>query len=140
MSGYRKWSLQVPYSQCSESQIKSPLLIFEHLPCPWPGIILEIVTTTSPLSAADFHSFAWPSGHFSCPSPHLISPPSQVPSLHLPPMSILFPLLSEIEASLLDPLFLLSLFGSVACNVVPAFSANIHLQVGTYYVFFFETG
>ena len=83
-------------------------------------------------SASDFHSFAWPSGHFSCPSPHLISLIFQVPSLYLPPMSILFPLLSGIEASLLGPLFLLRLFGSVECNVVSAFSANIHLQVGTY--------
>ena len=107
-------------------------MILEHLPCPWPGIILEIVTTITSLSAADFHSFAWPSGHFSCPSPHLISHPFQVPCLHLPPMTILFPLLSEIEASLLGHLFLFSFFGSVECNVVPAFSANIHLQVGTY--------
>ena len=138
LSGLRKWSLQVPYSQCSESQLRSPPLILEHLPCPRPGIVLEIATTTSPLSAVDFHSFAWPSGYFSCPSPDLTSPPFQVPSLHLPPMTILFPLLSEIEASLLGPLFLFSFFGSVECNVVPAFSANIHLQVGTYHARLFQ--
>ena len=127
LSGLRKWSLQVPYSQCSESQLRSPPLILEHLPCPRPGIILEIATTTSPLSAVDFHSFAWPSGHFSCPSPHLISPPFQLPSLHLPPMTISFPLLSEIQTSSLGP-SLVRCFGSMDCSTcILYFMSNVHL-------------
>ena len=55
----------------------------------------------SPLpNSCRFQSFSWLSGPLSCFSSHLIPPPPpplshSVPSLHLPPMTILFPLLSE---------------------------------------------
>ena len=49
--------------------------------------ILEMSNTFPPPSVSDLHSFSWPSGHFSCPSPYLILK-SQSPSyLHLPPSS-----------------------------------------------------
>ena len=70
-----------------------------------------------------------------CPnSGHLIailvpsSPSPIISSIHPPPMSILFPLLSEIQASSLGPSLLLSFFGSVDYSmVILFFMANIHL-------------
>jgi hypothetical protein len=86
-------------------------------------------------SVADFHSFLWPSGHLSCPSPHLIlSPPILLPNpppityLYLLPITILFPLLSESQASLHWPSFLCSFCGSVECSMgILYFMANIQL-------------
>jgi hypothetical protein len=74
-----------------------------------------------------FHLFSWPSSSFSCSFTHLIPNPSlpssatlpPFPSLYLPLMTILLPLLSEIQASSLGPSFLFSFFGSVECNMVP---------------------
>ena len=86
--------------------------------------------TDLPLSVADFHSFSWPSGQPACPSPHLILnspfatphfPSLLLPSLCLPLMTILFPLLSEIQVSLLGASFLFSIFGSVEYNMLPVF-------------------
>jgi hypothetical protein len=34
LSEYRRWPLQVPCPQCSESQLRSPPLTFGYLPCP----------------------------------------------------------------------------------------------------------
>jgi hypothetical protein len=81
-----------------------------------------------------FHSFLWPSDHLACLSPQLILnlPPPHSPthpfshsvlSLHLPPTTILFPLLSEIQASSLGPSF----FGFVACSMsILNFMATIY--------------
>jgi hypothetical protein len=55
-------------------------------------LFLEMPHTSPSLSAADFHSFSWPSGHLSCLFPHLILNPP-VPSPILVPPS-LFLLLS----------------------------------------------
>jgi hypothetical protein len=50
----------------------------------------------------------------------------------LPPVIILLPLLSGIEASTLWPSFLLSIIWSVSCSVdILCFWANIHLSVST---------
>ena len=70
------------------------------------------------------------SGHLPCLSSHLIlNPPypplpfpprflhHPVPSLCQPPTTILFPLLSEIQASSLGTPFLFSLFGCCGCLV-----------------------
>ena len=67
--------------------------------------------------------FFWPSSPLSYLSPYLIQNTPlyfplhplflPVPSFHLTPMTILFPLLSEIQASLLGPSFLFSFSGSV---------------------------
>jgi hypothetical protein len=80
---------------------------------------------SKPRSVAYFYSFSWPSCHlFYCPSPHMILTPHfsihplslSVPSISLPLMIISFPLLSEIQASLLVPSFMFSLFVSVKCS------------------------
>jgi hypothetical protein len=72
-------------------------------------------------SVADFHSFSWPSGHLSCPSPHLILIPPQplshaVPFLHLPLMTISFLLLSEFKLPHIGLPSFLKFFGSVECD------------------------
>jgi hypothetical protein len=70
--------------------------------------------TSSLLSIEDLHSFSWPSLlSFPTPDPELRVPLPlpfhSGPSLHLPLMIILFPLLSESQAFLLGPLCLASL-------------------------------
>jgi hypothetical protein len=62
------------------------------------------------------------------------------PSFHLLPISILFPLLSEIQASL-GPSLLFGFFGSVDCSmVILYFMANIHSEVSTYHTCPFGSG
>jgi hypothetical protein len=75
---------------------------------------------------------------------HSYSPPyplsHPVPTLHMPPLTILFSLLSEIQAFSLGPSFLFSFFGSVECIVrAPYFMIDIHLYVGTWQAFLFES-
>lgn len=70
------------------------------------------------------HNWPWTSH----PPPHPLSHP--VSSLPLPPITILFPLLSEIQASSLGPSILFSFFGSVEYNdsvCILYFVADIHL-------------
>ena len=106
-----------PLSQVSVSSWRCP-----HLPL---------------LSVADFHSFSWPSSHLSCLSPCLILnlPISCLPLLPhsflpLSLMTILLSLLSEMQASSLEPSFLFSFFGSVECIMgILYFMANIHLSM-----------
>lgn len=89
-------------------------------------------------AVTDFLLFSWTSGNLSCFFPHLflnhphflyhpLSLPT--PSLHLLLMTIIFSLLSEIQASLLCiTSFLISCVGSVKCCVrVLYFMANIYL-------------
>ena len=69
-------------------------------------------------------------------------PPSHTgPSLPLPSVIILFPLLSGIEASTLGPSFLLSFMWSVSymTNILNSM-ANAHLSVSTYHVCSFVSG
>jgi hypothetical protein len=116
LPGYRRWPLQVPCPQCCEPQLRSPPLILGSLSYPrslvHPGDAPP--PASLPPSVADFYSFSWPSGCLSCPTlilntyPHSPLHPLSLPgpSLHLPLMTILFPLVSEIQASLLVPSFL----------------------------------
>jgi hypothetical protein len=76
-------------------------------------------------------SLSWPSPHLILtPHPTPASPtaypnPHLVPSLHLPPMTLFFPLLSEVQASFLGPSKLL---GSVECSMgILYFMASVHL-------------
>lgn len=89
--------------------------------------------TSQPISVADFHSFSWPSCHFSCPFPYL---PFSCPAL--PPLSVTYdyfiPLLSESPASLLGPSLLFSFFGSLECSMGRLhFIVNIHEWVSMYH-------
>ena len=112
-----------------ESELRSTSLISVHLL--YCGTLCHPgeAPTSSPQSLAHLHSLSWPCSHLSCPSPHLIPNPHSSPhSLHLPLMTILFPLLSEIQASSLVPSFLFSYFGSVNYSMgILYFMANIHL-------------
>jgi hypothetical protein len=57
----------------------------------------------------------------------LLTPPLSVLSIHLPLMTILFPLLSEIQAYLLMHSFLFSFFWSWSVAWQLYFMANIHI-------------
>jgi hypothetical protein len=73
----------------------------------------------------------------SLPSPLFLLSPSHP----LPPVIILFPLLSRTEASTLLSSFFLSFMWSVNCIVgILSFLPNIHLSVRTYHVCSFVTG
>jgi hypothetical protein len=123
LSGYRRWPLQVPYPLCSESQLRLSPLVFG---CPpYPGLFLILEMLSSPLSITDFHVFSWLCNHLSYSSPYLIPIPIPFPTLPSSqfPSSIcllclLFPRVSEMQASLLGPSFLFSFFASVECNTV----------------------
>jgi hypothetical protein len=66
--------------------------------------------------------------------PDPVPPPTSGPSLHLPPVIILFPFLSRIEASSLGPYCLLHFLWSVCCILgILYFLTNIHLSVSTYH-------
>lgn len=113
---------------------------------PIPGLwnILEMpqsptLTPHITPKAADFHSFSWTSilslpTHNPEPTPF----PSLSPlphSFHLPPITVLFPLLSEIQTSFLGLSFLFSFFGSLNCIMgILYFVANIHKWVHTMHV------
>jgi hypothetical protein len=72
LPGHRRQPLQAPYLQCCESQLRSPPLILRLLPYPRTLSCPGDAFYSHPPSLADFHSFSFPSGHVSCPSPHLI--------------------------------------------------------------------
>lgn len=84
----------------------------------------------------------------SCLSPHLILNLSALPplshlvsSLSLPPMTILFSLLSEIQASPLGPFILFGFFGSVEHSMgFLYFTARIHLWMSTHHACPFGSG
>jgi hypothetical protein len=63
-TGYMKHPLQVPYTQCNESQLSSPPLFLRSLSCSEDNPYLII-------PFADFHSFSWPSNHLSWTFPQL---------------------------------------------------------------------
>ena len=77
------------------------------------------------------------------PLPFFHLPPISLPgpSLPLPPMIILFPLLCRIEAFTLCSSFFLSFIWSVNCILgIKNFWANIHLLVNPYHVCSFVPG
>jgi hypothetical protein len=62
-------------------------------------------------------------------------------SLHLPLMTVLFPTLSEIQASFLGYSFFFSFFWSVEWSVgILYFMTYIHLEMSTYYAYPFGSG
>lgn len=71
--------------------------------------------------------------HTSCCTPFPLPFPSPIlvpPSILLPSMTILSPLLCEIQSCPLGPSFLFNFFGSVECSMsILYFMANIHLLV-----------
>lgn len=79
-----------------------------HVSCRYPFIFMTIKPVL-------LHTWSQTPHSLSYASSLLVSP------LHLPFLSILFPLLSDIQPSSLKPFFLLSFFGSVDCNIIPAF-------------------
>jgi hypothetical protein len=138
LSGYRRCPLQVPHSQCCESQLRYFLLILgclpyprswscpkdaTHLPtpinCRFPLILLVIWPYLLSFPTYDLellpHSL-----------PHLLS--HSVPSFHLPLMTILSLLLRDIQPSSFVPSFLFNFFGFVEYSMsILYFMTNIHL-------------
>ena len=91
--------LQVAYPQCSESQLRSPLLILGILLYPRSLSCLggaATPPTSSPLSVADFYSFSWPSSisNYLCPF-HSWSWFSPLPFPFPHSLSSLFPSVSD---------------------------------------------
>lgn len=129
LTGYLK-KVASSSSIYSESQIRSPTLILGHLPYSMslssPG---DNTPTPHPHQLQiSFHFHGQlaisPVLLCTCPEPPL-TPHSLsllLPSLHLPFITILFPLLSEIQASSLGPPFLFSFFVSVECNMEPIYN------------------
>lgn len=141
LSGYRRCSLQVLYSHCWTFWLRYPTLRLESHPHPMSlGLLRDSSHPTSSGCIFLFILLALWASLLSSPTPdpdhyffsHLLS--YQGPSLPLPSMSILFPLLSGIQASLLIPSFFFNFFGSVECiMVIKYFLDNICLSVCTYH-------
>jgi hypothetical protein len=110
-------SLWVPYPQCCESQLRSPHWFLGTSPIPGLCLILEMLLSPHTISCRFPFIFIdiYPSLLFlPTPDPEHPIPPLHNPFQFLPPiclMTILFPLLSEIQASSLVPSFLFSFFG-----------------------------
>jgi hypothetical protein len=145
MSDYWKLSLQVPYPHCWAFWLRSSALTPGSLP---HLRSLRLSTDSShPLpptpSVACNHSFSLLSG-LSPVSPHTWSwPPLPSPTRSLPllPMTILFSLLSRIQASSLGASFLIKFFGSVGYIMsILYFLENIHSLVSTYNACHFGSG
>lgn len=83
--GYRMWLLQDVCPHCCESQLMSPPLILGSPPIHRDGWHLKDVPSP-PMSAADFHSFLWPSVFVPC----LFHTCSWYPHPHLSPLSTQF--------------------------------------------------
>ena len=111
---YRSLPLQVPHTQCCESQLRSSPLNLGCLPLTQVSVSSWRCPLISLLpSFADFHSFSWPPSCLSCPSPHLIlnplfPSPSPLPPSAIPPSVsyIYFIFHSKWESSLLTWTFL----------------------------------
>ena len=114
-----------------------------------PGVwdFLLVPLCPPPNTAANFYPLSGPPGLLSClphnwSFPTLFLPPPISHlwfSLPLPPVVILFPLLSRTEASTLGPSFLLSFIWPVSCIMdILNFWANIQLLVNTYHAYPFE--
>ena len=102
------------------------------------GDASHLLTHVSP----DSHSFSWTWRYLSCPSPHLNLKPSHKsnlyslsfkgPFLHLPLMTILDQLLSEIQTSSFGLFFLFSFFGSVECGMHASVFYGQHPLISEY--------
>jgi hypothetical protein len=139
LSIYWRWSLQVASSHCCSFCVSSPMLS--------PGSFSHLMSLglsrgspqMPPPDAANFHSFSWPSGLRSCFLTYvllLLYPFFSYPStsLPLPQVIVLFPFLSEIEASSFASFFLLNFLCYIGCimGFLYIFS-NVHLSVSTYH-------
>ena len=120
-----------------------------HIDSPISGLwdFLKIPPTPPSPEAANFHIFSWCSGSLSCLSARLNLPLSSLPSFHphpslpLCPMTILFPLVSMIQASSLGPFFLSNCFESLGYIMgILYFMANTYLSVSTYHACPFGSG
>jgi hypothetical protein len=113
----------VKHPNCLVLRLKSPSLTPGSLPHPRSLGLPRKYSKLPPLASAYFHLFSRAPGTFPCLSLCLILPPyfSCPPfsytgsSLPLPPMTILFPPLSEKQTSLLWPTFLFNDLGNVGC-------------------------
>ena len=116
LPGYRRWHLQVPYSQCWESQLRLPPLILVSLPYSDFCLILEM-SPTSPLISCRF-PFAFMAISSVPSTPDTENHPSHNPS---PSSSLLssasyyyfITLISDIQASLIVPSMFFSFYKSV---------------------------
>lgn len=100
--------------------------LLKDSPHPYPGQPPISIHSSDPLGLS-------PVSPHACPHslPPLVSHP--FPSLTLLPVTILFHLLSVIQASFLGPSFLFDFFGSVGCTMnILYFMANIHISVSTW--------
>ena len=143
MSIYCGCSLQVTSPHCWTFWLMSFPLSSGSLSFPRSLGLSRVSPHVHLHTAAYFYSFSWPSGLLSCLTPpYLILAPISShsplshpgPSIPLPPVIILFSLLSGIEVSSLGPSPLLSFIRSVSCiMVIGNFLANVQLSVSTYH-------
>jgi hypothetical protein len=134
-SGFPAWLQVVPYSgsisQICESELSSlPLslgcihysrCLSHYIEVPYLSIFVSCRFTFIFMPI-------WPSVYAPDPESPLLFPSPLPPALHLSLMTILFSLLSEIQASSLVPSFLFNFFGSVECSMgILYFMAKFHL-------------
>ena len=141
-----KGSLQVLSHCCWAFRLMSSSLGPESLPQPC-CLGFSSGSSHSPCHTTRyFHSFSWPSGLLSC-LPHtryclLFFPPPPLfhtcPSIPLPPMIMLFHVLSEIGDWSIQiwafPLLKLHMVCEFFMDILN-FLGNIHLSVSTYHIF-----
>jgi hypothetical protein len=141
---YWGWPLTVLSPLCWEFQLMSSTLGPESLLYPWclglfsgspplsyPSPLLHVsIDSPGPLVFSPIFSHTW-----TCPTFFLTSSLSYLgPSLPLPPVIILFPLLPGINTSMLWPSFLLSIIWSVSYIMgTLSFWINIYLSMSTYH-------
>jgi hypothetical protein len=125
MPGYTRWSLRALYPHFLGISARGTLIDFLNPPRPQVfGMSQRSNFPSPPLSPLSQLSLYLPHSHPNPPHPLSYAVPSLLPPL----MTVLFPLLSETQASSLGPSLLFSFFGSVDCSMgILYFMANIHL-------------